>query len=153
MAAKNENLPINADIDLHNGGTIKYANEVIAIIAGVAAGEVDGIAGMCTSGGFGDIISRNRNITRGVKVELGSEEARYNREFGENMADSVDEAILVGPKHTAPIREGLLSRGFPEEHIHTVNCLNEAAALMRQLAKPGDTVLFENDLPDNYSET
>ena len=91
-------------------------------------------------------------VTPGM-VELGSEEARYNREFGENMADSVDEAILVGPKHTAPIREGLLSRGFPEENIHTVNSLNEAAALMRQLAKPGDTVLFENDLPDNYSET
>ena len=74
MAAKNENLPINADIDLQNGGTIKYANEVIAIIAGVAAGEVDGIAGMCTSGGFGDIISRNRNITRGIRVEMGGEE-------------------------------------------------------------------------------
>ena len=74
MAAKNENLPINADIDLHNGGTIKYANEVIAIIAGVAAGEVDGIAGMCTSGGIGDIISRNRNVTRGIKVEMGGEE-------------------------------------------------------------------------------
>ena len=74
MAAKNDNLPINADIDLHNGGTIKYANEVIAIIAGVAAGEVDGIAGMCTSGGIGDIISRNRNITRGIKVEMGGEE-------------------------------------------------------------------------------
>ena len=74
MAAKNDNLPINADIDLQNGGTIKYANEVIAIIAGVAAGEVDGIAGMCTSGGFGDIISRNRNITRGIRVEMGGEE-------------------------------------------------------------------------------
>ena len=74
MAAKNDNLPINADIDLQNGGTIKYATEVIAIIAGVAAGEVDGIAGMVTSGGIGDIISRNRNITRGIKVEMGGEE-------------------------------------------------------------------------------
>ncbi len=74
MAAKTDNLPINADIDLHNGGTIKYANEVIAIIAGVAAGEVDGIAGMCTSGGIGDIISRNRNVTRGIRIEMGGEE-------------------------------------------------------------------------------
>ena len=40
----------------------------------MAAGEVDGIAGMCTSGGIGDIISRNRNITRGIKVEMGGEE-------------------------------------------------------------------------------
>ena len=74
MAAKTDNLPMNADIDLQNGGTIKYANEVIAIIAGVAAGEVDGIAGMCTSGGIGDIISRNRNVTRGIKIEMGGEE-------------------------------------------------------------------------------
>ena len=75
MPTKDENLPVQVDLDLHNGGTIKYANEVIAIIAGVAATEVEGIAGMVTSGGIGDIIGRNRNITRGVKVELGSEEA------------------------------------------------------------------------------
>ncbi len=75
MAQKKDNLPVNADVELQNGGTITYANEVIAIIAGVAANEIDGIAGMCISGGFTDIIGRNRNITRGVKVEIGSEEA------------------------------------------------------------------------------
>ena len=75
MPHKKEELPINVDVDLENGGSITYANEVIAIIAGVAANEVEGIAGMVVSGGFGDIIGRNRNITRGVKVEIGSEEA------------------------------------------------------------------------------
>ena len=75
MPPKKDNLPVNVDVDLQNGGTITYANEVIAIIAGVAANEIDGIAGMCTSGGIGDIIGRNRNITRGVRVEIGSEEA------------------------------------------------------------------------------
>jgi len=75
MPQKKETLPVKVDVDLQNGGTITYANEVIATIAGVAANEVDGIAGMCISGGFGDILSRNRNITRGVKVEVGSQEA------------------------------------------------------------------------------
>ncbi len=75
MAQKKEELPVNVDVDLLNGGTITYANEVIAIIAGVAANEIEGIAGMCVSGGLSDIIGRNRNITRGVKVEIGSEEA------------------------------------------------------------------------------
>ena len=28
---------------------------------------------MCTSGGFSDIIGKNRNVTRGVKVEVGTE--------------------------------------------------------------------------------
>lgn len=73
MASKNENLSVSAAESV-DGGTITYANEVIAIIAGVAANEIEGLAGMCTSGGLGEIISKNRNITRGVKVEVGIEE-------------------------------------------------------------------------------
>lgn len=74
MPSKKDNLPLNVEKDIDSTGTITYANEVIAIIAGVATSEVEGIAGMVTSGGLTDIIGRNRNITRGVKVELGTEE-------------------------------------------------------------------------------
>ncbi|MBQ8537569.1 MAG: Asp23/Gls24 family envelope stress response protein [Clostridia bacterium] len=75
MAPKKDNLPLNINTEVENTGTITYANEVIAIIAGVAANEVEGIAGMCTAGGISDILGRNRNITKGVKVEIGTEEA------------------------------------------------------------------------------
>jgi len=45
----------------------------VATIAGVAAGEVEGIAGMCNvSGG---ILSKRNAATKGVKVEIGTEEA------------------------------------------------------------------------------
>lgn len=74
MSPKKDNLPVNADVSLQNGGTITYANEVIAIIAGAAASEVDGVAGMVNGGGIGDIISKNRNVTRGIRVELGTQE-------------------------------------------------------------------------------
>ena len=75
MASKKDNLPLTMAEDQNSTGSITYANEVIAIISGVAANEVEGIAGMCTSGGITDVFGRNRNITRGVKVEIGSEEA------------------------------------------------------------------------------
>lgn len=90
-------------------------------------------------------------ITPGM-VELGEMEAVFNRSFGEEMAGSADLCILVGPKHTAPIREGLVTKGFPEEKIYTVRSLQEAAACLQKIEQSGDTVLFENDLPDNYSE-
>ena len=41
-------------------------------------------------------------------------------------------------------------KGFPEDSIHIVSSLEEATVLMREFAGAGDTVLFENDLPDNY---
>ncbi len=74
MAQKKDNLPVHTDAVVTDGGTISYANEVIAIISGIAASEIEGIAGMVTAGGLGEIISKNRNITRGVKVEVGTEE-------------------------------------------------------------------------------
>ena len=52
--------------------SISYASDVIATIAGLAASEVEGIAGM--SNISGGLLSKNRNITRGIKVEVGTEE-------------------------------------------------------------------------------
>ncbi len=75
MASKKDNLPLSLEQDKETVNNITYANEVIAIISGVAANEVEGIAGMCASGGINEVFGRNKNITKGVKVEIGSEEA------------------------------------------------------------------------------
>ncbi len=77
MATKKDNLPLTLDQENDSTGTITYANEVIAIIAGVAANEVDGVAAMCSSSSITEVF-RGKNvgkITKGVKVELGTEEA------------------------------------------------------------------------------
>ena len=76
MASKkdpNNSLPQAAENDSTPSAKITYANEVIAIIAGLAANEVEGIAGMCSISG--NYLNKNRNVTKGVKVELGTEEA------------------------------------------------------------------------------
>ena len=90
-------------------------------------------------------------VTPGM-VELGEKEYEMNREFGEAMADCCDVAILVGKKRSQAIGEGLRTGGFAQERIHVVSSLDEATELLKQIVRPGDTVLFENDLPDNYSE-
>ena len=90
-------------------------------------------------------------ITPGM-VELGDGEDAFNHEFGLMMADCVDVAILVGKKHTSPNARGLKEAGFPQENLHVVSTLDEATAILRQIGRPGDVALFENDLPDNYSE-
>ena len=90
-------------------------------------------------------------ITPGM-VELGEGEEQFNHDFGVMMAGCVDVAILVGKKHTAPIASGLREAGFPEDSLFVVSSLDEASALLRQMGRPGDVALFENDLPDNYSE-
>jgi uncharacterized alkaline shock family protein YloU len=75
-------------------GGIVFANEVIATIASIAAFETKGIAGMSGGivDGFAEIIGR-KNLTKGVKVELGAEGATIDinviAKYGINIYDAV----------------------------------------------------------------
>ncbi len=90
-------------------------------------------------------------VTPGM-VELGEIEEQENKKFGARMAPVCDIVILVGKRHTQPIKQGLIEAGFDTAGIFTVTNLKEATDILSQLTKPGDVVLFENDLPDNYEE-
>lgn len=148
MSAKKDNLPTNVDVDLENGGTIKYANEVIAIIAGVAASEIDGIAGMCTSGGISDIIGRNRNITRGVKVEVGGEEASVELyiivEYGspiQKVASDVQENVRKAIEsmtglHVVRVDVHVQGVSFEKEQKEALEGLNSFKGIEDSAVKP-----------------
>ena len=60
-------------------GAVKVADEVVSIIAGVAASEIEGIAGMSGGivGGIADMLGR-KNLAKGVKVEVGETETSVN---------------------------------------------------------------------------
>jgi uncharacterized alkaline shock family protein YloU len=57
-------------------GAIKITDEVVAIIAGIAAMEVPGVTGMSggIAGGIAEALGR-KNLSKGVKVEVGEKEA------------------------------------------------------------------------------
>ncbi|MEB3101442.1 Asp23/Gls24 family envelope stress response protein [Ferviditalea candida] len=57
-------------------GNIQIAPEVIEIIAGLATVEVPGVAGMSggIAGGIAELLGR-KNLSKGVKVEVGQKEA------------------------------------------------------------------------------
>lgn len=89
-------------------------------------------------------------ITPGM-VELGGREAEYNYKFGTYAAHCCDYILLVGKKHTAPIKEGILHEGFPEEKCHVYDKLEEAVSYAYAIKGQGHKyILLENDLPDNY---
>ncbi len=94
---------------------------------------------------------RHMVVTPGL-VEQGTEEEALNFRFGQQMAGACDVAVLVGPRRTRPIAKGLIAAGFDPRSLHVVASLAEAQALLGRIAQSGDVILFENDLPDNYSE-
>ncbi|MBR5345399.1 MAG: Asp23/Gls24 family envelope stress response protein [Clostridia bacterium] len=73
MAAKKDNQLKTVEETNESVSTITYANEVIATIAGMAVADVEGIAGMVPNPGA-KIGGKNKNVTKGIKVEVGPEE-------------------------------------------------------------------------------
>nr|WP_235829088.1 Asp23/Gls24 family envelope stress response protein [Christensenella intestinihominis] len=84
-------------------GTVAFASEVIAILAGLAAVDVPGVAGM--SGGFVDglveLLGR-KNLSRGIKIELGQEEV------------AVDASIIVEYGKSIPEIAGMIQSGVKQ---------------------------------------
>ena len=85
-------------------------------------------------------------------VEEGASEQQLNRELGTRIAKCADIAILVGRRHTQPIADGASAAGMPKDSIISVTSLDEAMQTISRISREGDTILFENDLPDNYNE-
>jgi UDP-N-acetylmuramoyl-tripeptide--D-alanyl-D-alanine ligase len=89
-------------------------------------------------------------VTPGM-VELGTLEAQLNEELGAKAAEVCDYVVLVGVERTKPLVAGLRRKNFPPEKIRVVRDLKGATIVLPTIVGVGDTVLFENDLPDLYS--
>ncbi|SJZ85674.1 Asp23/Gls24 family envelope stress response protein [Selenihalanaerobacter shriftii] len=72
-------------------GTVRIANEVVGIIASLAATEVEGVAGMSggIAGGIAEMLKKKSS--KGVKVEVGEKEAAIDLymivEYGSKIPD------------------------------------------------------------------
>ncbi len=89
-------------------------------------------------------------LTPGL-VELGKMENVVNMEFGKTLSKHADIVIVIGKHNAEMLISGLLGGGFPKENILFAKSLNKGNALLNGIVHEGDVVLFENDLPDNYS--
>lgn len=82
----------NQNIDNMEYGQVKISDEVVAVIAGLAATEVPGVAGMSggLAGGIAEMLGR-KNLSKGVKVEVGDKETAVDLfivvEYGAKIPD------------------------------------------------------------------
>lgn len=72
---------------------IKIANDVVAVIAGVAVSEVPGVASMSGgfAGGITEVLSGKKNLSKGIKVDADEKEVKIDVniivEYGSRIPD------------------------------------------------------------------
>lgn len=83
-------------------------------------------------------------LTPGL-VEMGSESEQIHRKIGQQLATVADMVILI-KNSTTP----LIAKELPKEKVIWFDTAPQAHAALKNLLKPGDVILFQNDWPDNY---
>lgn len=76
-----EEVVENGEIALSSDNNeIKIADDVVAVIAGVAVSEVPGVAEMAGgfAGGITEVLSGKKNLAKGIKVEVGEKDTKID---------------------------------------------------------------------------
>lgn len=89
---KLEKEDVNKEVESTENG-IEISNDVIAVIAGVAVSEVQGVASMSGgfAGGITEVLSGKKNMAKGIKVEKTENTAKIDVniivEYGSRIPD------------------------------------------------------------------
>lgn len=89
-------------------------------------------------------------VTPGL-IELGEKEYECNYNLGAAAAKVCDTIILVGKQRAIPMKKAAEDLNFSGE-LMVVTSFSEALEYLQNNTKNDWVVLFENDLPDNYTK-
>ena len=87
-----EVVELDEEIKTENEG-IQISSDVVAVIAGVAVSEVQGVSGMSGgfAGGITEVLSRKKNLAKGIKVDIEEDTAKIDVniivEYGSRIPD------------------------------------------------------------------
>ena len=100
-------------------GTIRVADEVVSIIAGLATTEVAGVAGMSggIAGGIAEILGR-KNFSKGVKVEVGEKEAAVDLYIIVKYGIRIPEVALAAQENVKRAIETMTGLTVVEVNVH-----------------------------------
>ena len=107
------------DIVFSDDGSVQISDDVVAVIAGIAATEVDGVAGM--SGGFvGDLSEMlgKKNLSKGVKVEVGEKEAAIDLYLVVDYGVRIPQIALKVQQNVKEAVESMTGLRVVEVNIH-----------------------------------
>ncbi len=130
-------------------GVVKIADEVVSIIAGLAATEIEGVASMSggIGGGIAEVLGR-RNFSKGVKVEVGVDEAKIEIfiivDYGVRIPD-VAWDIQESVKNAVETMTGL-QVAYVNVHVQGVKFPKTEEEELEESEEAAETVEAEQDV-------
>lgn len=108
----------NISVDTETG-SVRISEEVVATIAGISAMEVEGIAGMSggLAGGIAEMLGR-KNLSKGVKVEVGEREAAIDMFVIVNFGVRIPDVAIQAQEKVKKAVESMTGLTVVEINVH-----------------------------------
>lgn len=99
---------------------IEISNDVIAVIAGVAVSEVQGVASMSGSfaGGISEVLSGKKNLAKGIKVEKAENVAKIDVNIIVEYGSRIPDVAFEIQNRVKKAVEGMTGFKVEEVNVH-----------------------------------
>lgn len=110
---------VNQEIESTENG-IEISNDVIAVIAGVAVSEVQGVASMSGgfAGGITEVLSGKKNLAKGIKVEKAENTAKIDVNIIVEYGSRIPDVAFEIQNRVKKAVEGMTGFKVEEVNVH-----------------------------------
>lgn len=111
----------NIEVEVENTESgIEISNDVIAVIAGVAVSEVQGVASMSGgfAGGISEVLSGKKNLAKGIKVEKAENTTKIDVNIIVEYGSRIPDVAFEIQNRVKKAVEGMTGFKVEEVNVH-----------------------------------
>ena len=141
---ENKNVEVVEEVNEAEG--IKISNDVIAVIAGVAASEVPGVAAMAggLTGGLTEALKGKKNLAKGIKVEATEKTANIDVNIIVEYGSRIPDVAFEIQNRVKKSVESMTGLKVTEVNVHVQGVNTDSIN-----AEPSEDIIEENKEENN----
>ena len=134
-----EVVELNEEIKTENEG-IQISSDVVAVIAGVAVSEVQGVSGMSGgfAGGITEVLSGKKNLAKGIKVDINEDTAKIDVNIIVEYGSRIPDVAFEIQNRVKKSVENMTGLKVAEVNVH-VQGVNTDAVMNEKESEPEST--------------
>ena len=136
---KGEVVELDEEIKTENEG-IQISSDVVAVIAGVAVSEVQGVSGMSGgfAGGITEVLSGKKNLAKGIKVDINEDTAKIDVNIIVEYGSRIPDVAFEIQNRVKKSVENMTGLKVEEVNVH-VQGVNTDAVMNEKESEPEST--------------
>ena len=131
MSEDNKEVEVKGEVTINKNGdnNIQISDDVVSVIAGMAAAEVPGVSEMAGgfAGGISEVLSGKKNMSKGIKVDVQEKNTKIDVNIIVEYGARIPDVAFEIQKRVKKSVESMTGLTVTEVNVHVQGVNTEAA--------------------------